>query len=101
VSPPLQTALIALVPACMLLLGSTALLIYTRIRLSAVLQVLGATGIVMVVFAHICEALGLFPEMGWGAEDSVGHYLNLGGAICGLTLFPIGYLLYALTQRDR
>lgn len=29
-------------------------------------------------------------------EHSVGHYLDLWGAVLGLTLFPIGYLLHAL-----
>jgi hypothetical protein len=101
VNTTLQRALIALLPACMLLVGSMALLIGDRIRLSAVLQLLGATGIVTVVLAHLFEALGLFPELGWGAENSVGHYLDSGGAVCGLTLFPIGYLLYALTPRGR
>jgi hypothetical protein len=50
-----------------------------------------------VVSAHVCEALGIFPWMLWGSEDSVGHYLNLGSALLGLTLFPLGYCLYALT----
>src|SRR6266705_3327606 len=32
-------------------------------------------------------------------NHSVGHYLDLGSAVLGLTLFPIGYLLHALTKR--
>jgi len=39
------------------------------------------------------------PTAASGSEHSVGHYLDLGGAVLGLTLFPIGYLLHALTNR--
>ena len=35
---------------------------------------------------------GLFPWMGWGRPDSIGHYLDLASAAGGLMLFPIGYL---------
>jgi hypothetical protein len=96
----LLRALVALVPAGMLLVGS-AVLLTRRSRLPALLQLLGAGGIGLVVLTHLCEALHLFPGMRWGAEDSVGHYLDLGSALCGLTLFPIGYLLDALAQRGR
>ena len=44
--------------------------------------------------------LRLFPWMRWGAEHSVGHYLDLWNVVLGLTLFPIGYLLHALTKRQ-
>jgi hypothetical protein len=61
------------------------------------LQILGAGCLVVVVLTHICEALHLFPWMDWGLEDSVGHYVDLSSAVLGLTLFPVGYLLHALT----
>jgi hypothetical protein len=51
---------------------------------------------VIVALAHVFEALHLFPWMHWGLEASPGHYLDLSGAVLGLTLFPIGYLLHAL-----
>ena len=54
----------------------------------------------VVVVAHICEALRLFPSMQWGLKHSTGHYLDLFSAILGLTLFPIGLLIY-LRQRKR
>jgi len=54
----------------------------------------------VVVLAHICEALHLFPWMHWGDEHSVGHYLDLASAILGFTLFPLGYLLHVLTKAD-
>ena len=64
------------------------------------LQLLGAACLMIVVLAHFCEALGLLPWMGWGLPNSVGHYLDLGSAAFGLTLFPIGYLWHELTRRS-
>jgi len=52
----------------------------------------------MVVLTHVSEALRLFHWMDWGLEDSVGHYLDFGSAVLGLTLFPVGYLLHALAK---
>jgi hypothetical protein len=50
----------------------------------------------VVVVAHMCEALQLHPWMRWGEERSAGHFLDLAGAALGVTLFPLGYLLQAL-----
>ena len=94
----LLKALVALVPAGLLFVGSAVLVLRFR-RLALVLQLLGTTGLVVVVATHICEALRLFPSMHWGSEHSLGHYLDLGGAVGGLTLFPVGYLLHAFAQR--
>jgi hypothetical protein len=88
-SATLAKALVALVPTCILFSGK---------KLSSFLQLLGAGCLVMVVLTHVCEALHLFPRMRCGAEHSVGHYLDLWSADLGLTLFPIGYLLHALTD---
>jgi len=52
----------------------------------------------MVVLAHICEALHLFPWMRRGDERSIGHYVDFGSAVLGLTLFPAGYLLHDLSK---
>ena len=90
--------LVALVPALLLLSGSIVLLSRTR-TIAALLQLLGAACLVVIVLTHICEALGLFPWMGWGLPDSVGHYLDLGSAVLGFTLFPVGYLCHALSKR--
>src|SRR6185312_6717524 len=86
----LLKALVALVPAG---------LVFRLRRPALVLQLLGAIGLVVVVATHFCEALRLFPSMHWGAEHSVGHYLDLGSAVGGFTLFPIGYLLHAFAER--
>ena len=94
----LSTALVALVPAGILFVGSVFLFLRKK-TVSSFLQTLGAGCLVVVVLAHICEALHLFPWMQWGSEHSVGHYLDLASAVLGLTLFPVGYLLHALTKR--
>ena len=91
-------ALVALVPACMLFSGSVVLF-FKRKTVGAFLQLLGTGCLVVVVLTHVCEALHLFPWMHWGLEHSAGHYLDFWSAALGLTLFPIGYLLHALTKR--
>jgi len=91
-------ALVALVPACMLFSGSLVLFFGGK-SVSSFLQLLGAGCLVVVVLAHVSEALHLLPWMGWGLEHSVGHYLDFLSAALGLTLFPLGYLLHALTKR--
>lgn len=88
-------ALIASVPIAVLLLGAAVLYIRTR-QLSALVQLLGAASLLVVVFAHVFEASGLFPSLGWGAEGSIGHYIDLAAALSGLALFPAGYLVYVL-----
>jgi len=91
-------ALIAFVPASILLIASAITFIREK-RLSSALQLVGASGVVIVVFAHLCEVLHLLPWMHWGQEHSAGHYLDLFGAGVGLTLFPLGFLLGALALR--
>ena len=81
----------------MLLLGSAVLFLRGK-TVGSLLQLLGAGCLVVVILTHLCEALRLFPWMQWGSETSVGHYLDLGSPALGLTLFPIGYLLYALKR---
>ena len=87
-----------LVPAGILLVGSVLLFLRGR-TVGSFLQLVGAGCLVLVVLTHLCEALHLFTRMQWGSEHSVGHYLDLWSAVLGLTLFPIGYLLHALTKR--
>jgi hypothetical protein len=94
----LLKALAALLPIGMLFAGSVALFL-RRKSVSSSLQLTGAGCLVVVILTHVCEALRLFPWMHWGAEHSVGHYLDFGSAVLGLTLFPIGYLLQAFTER--
>ena len=88
-------ALLALVPTCLLLSGSTIMFFRGR-TLLLFMQFVGAFCIVLVVLTHVCEGLRLFPVMHWGFEQSAGHYVDLLGAVFGFTLFPVGYLLHAL-----
>ena len=94
----LMRALVASVPACLLFAGSLVLF-WRGKAVSSFLQLLGAASLVLVVLAHMFEALNLFPSMGWGVERSAGHYVDLGSAILGLTSFPLGYLLHTLSVK--
>ena len=95
----LARALVVLLPAVMLLWGAAALFVRGR-SVYSFLQLIGAGCLVVVILTHIAEALTLFPLMHWGLKHSVGHYVDLWSAILGLTLFPMGYLLQALTRRN-
>lgn len=61
------------------------------------LQLIGAACLLVVVFTHICEALSLFSWMQWGAQHSIGHYLDLSSAVLGVTLVPAGYVVRLMT----
>ncbi len=94
----LLKALVVLAPGMMLLTGSIAQ--FTRDRtIYPLLQLLGAGSVVVVVLTHVVEALHVFPWMGWGLENSVGHYIDFCSAVLAATLFPIGYLLDAFRAR--
>jgi hypothetical protein len=94
----LLKALAATIP--LLLLSSGAAVLFSRGRtVGSFLQLLGAGCLTLVVLAHFCEALQLLPWMHWGDEHSAGHYLDFASAVLGLTLFPIGYLLHALSRQ--
>lgn len=97
-SATLIKSLVALVPSSMLFSGSIILFSKTK-DVGSILQLLGAGCLIVVILTHVAEALQLFPFMHWGQEHSVGHYLDLGSAVLGLVLLPIGYLLHALTKR--
>ncbi len=90
--------LVALVPACMLFSGSVVLFRRGK-TVFTFLQLLGAGCLVVVVLTHPCETHHLSPWMHFGLEHSLGHYLDFGSAVLGLTLFPFGYLVHALTNR--
>jgi hypothetical protein len=94
----LLKALLVFVPVFLLFCRSIGLFLREKVA-SSFLQLIGAGCLVLVVLTHICEALHVFPWMHWGLEHSVGHYLDFWSAVLGLTLFPIGYLLHALTTR--
>jgi len=86
------------IPTCVLFSGSVVLFFRGKTA-SSFMQLLGAGCLMLVVLTHIFEAFHLFPWMRWGLAHSVGHYLDFGSAVLGLTLFPVGYLLHALTTK--
>jgi len=91
-------ALVALVPAGMLLSGSLVRLSKgTTVR--SLLQFVGAGCLVVVVLTHIFETQRWFSSMGWGLDGTVGHYLDLACAALGVALFPLGYLLDAFQRQ--
>jgi hypothetical protein len=92
--------LVALVPVCMLFLGSVVLFFRSK-TVWPFLQLLGAGCLVVFVLTHVSEAFHLFPWMQWGLEHSVGHYLDFWSAVLGLTLFPVGYCLQVLSRRKK
>jgi hypothetical protein len=94
----LLKATLALVPACMLFSGSIVVFFRGK-TVCSFLQLLGAGCLVVVVLTHVSEALHLLPWMHWGEEHSIGHYLDLGSAVLGLTLFPVGYLCTSLGSK--
>ena len=97
-NPAPLKALLALLPAFLLLLGS-AITFFRLKTVPPLMQLVGATALVVVVLTHVCESVHLFPGMQWGMERSVGHYLDLTSAVLGCALFPMGYLCQALLDR--
>jgi hypothetical protein len=94
----LVKALVALVPVSILFCVAATIFLRERM-LWSFLQLLGAAALLSVVIAHVCEALELLPWMHWGGQHSVGHYVDLGSAVLGLTLLPLGYLLRIAAKR--
>ena len=91
----LTSALIALLPASILLFASWVQFARHG-SVAFLLQLIGTVGLMIVVLSHLSEGLDFLPSMGWGLEDSVGHYLDLTAALVAAVLFPLGYLLNAL-----
>lgn len=86
------------VPVCAAFIASAILLAKEKTA-SCLVQLLGAGFLIVVVFTHVAEAFHLFPSMGWGLPNSIGHYVDLISAAAGLILLPAGYLLHRLEKR--
>lgn len=82
-----------------LLFFYSALAFHREKTIGSFLQLVGAASLAVVILSHVCEALQLLSSMGWGAEHSAGHYLDLSSAIVGLTWLPLGYLLQRLARK--
>jgi hypothetical protein len=59
----------------------------------------GSACLLIVVLTHVAETFHIFPAMGWGLPNSIGHYLDLVSAILGVALLLIGFIATALTRR--
>src|SRR5713101_4234845 len=94
----LLVGLVVLLPASLLFFGSLVLLRRGK-TIWAFIQLFGAGSLMIVGLCHVCEALHLFPWMHSGLKHSIGHYLDFWSCVLGLTLFPVGYLFHALTER--
>ena len=86
------------ISSALLFLGAVVLFLREKSG-SSLIQLVGAGCLLVVVAAHVSEALQLFAWMQWGLPHSLGHYVDLWSAVVGLTLFPVGYLSHALTLR--
>ena len=95
----LLKALLALILVGVLFSWSVVLFFKGK-TLCRLLQLLGAGCLVVVVLAHLSEALQLLPWMGWGSSHSVGHYLDFWSAVLGFTLLPIGFLCDVVAKRQ-
>ena len=87
----LVKALVALVPACLLVLWTTIRFRRTK-TIPSFLQVIGAGFLVVVVLTHVCEAVHVWPWMHWGEAHGDGHCVDLSSAVLGVTLLLVGYL---------
>ena len=65
----------------------------------ALTQLAGAAFLLVVIFAHVFEAFALIPSLGWGQQNSSGHYIDLISAFAGAVLFPLGYLGRSYSRR--
>jgi hypothetical protein len=69
------------------------------VTLGRIFLLFGLACLLVVVLTHVAEAFHIFPTMGWGLPNSVGHYLDLVGAILGAALLLLGLVIDALTRR--
>ena len=95
----MKPALIAAgVLVCAALVASAVLFAKEKAT-GAFLQLVGAWFLMVVVLTHVAEESHLFPWMGWGLPNSMGHYADLISAAAGLILFPAGYLSRRIAKR--
>ena len=94
----LPRVIVAAIPVLIALVGSAMTFARERTGL-ALVQLAGAVCLLVVIFAHISEALGILPSMGWGRPNTVGHYVDLTSAITGIVLLAVGYFWRRLLRR--
>jgi len=95
-NPTLSRAVIFAVSVGILLARSLVWLRQARTQ-SAVFQLVGAGFLAVVVLAHIAEGLPLFPGLGWGRPQSVGHYIDFISLVAGIG-FVIASVILTITR---
>ena len=63
------------ISSALLFLGAVVLFLREKSG-SSLIQLVGAGCLLVVVAAHVSEALQLFPWMQWGLPHSLGHYVT-------------------------
>jgi hypothetical protein len=56
------------------------------------LLLLGFVCLTIMVFTHVAETLRLFSGMGWGLQNSPGHYVDFASAVLGCALLIAGMI---------
>jgi hypothetical protein len=51
--------------------------------------------------AHVFEAFAILSALGWGQPHSIGHYIDLGATVLGVTFIVVWSSCRALTTRVR
>jgi hypothetical protein len=64
-------------------------------------QLLGVACFVVVALTHAFEAFAILPALGWGQPRSIGHYIDLGAAILGITLVFAGLFFQCVQRASR
>jgi hypothetical protein len=70
-----------------------------QMKMVSALVLLGLRCLTIVVLTHLAEAFHIFPAMGWGQPNSVGHYTDLVSAILGTALLPLGFRIAIVKRR--
>jgi hypothetical protein len=70
-----------------------------QMKMVSALVLLGLGCLTIVVLTHLAEAFHIFPAMGWGQPNSVGHYTDLVSAILGTALLPLGFRIAIVKRR--
>jgi hypothetical protein len=94
--------------ALALVIGTPILLLFIlagrRFRRDRTLKgafvVLGAASLLVMDLTHMAEGLKLFPSMGWGQRDSLGHYLDLLSVYLGIACLVAASLCPLLRRRQ-
>src|SRR5438105_7936065 len=92
--------ILALAATSTLLVG-LAILYRRRGTVGSALQLLGVACFVVVAITHVFEALAILPALGWGQPRSIGHFIDLGAAVLGLTLVCAGLLFQYVHRAPR